>query len=554
MSARSCGLCVVFALAGCLACACSAPAPSSSASEPQGRDFQVSIARLKRDDPNSPAVLSAQLGYAEFLLSKATGPCRERLEQAQEQVGSVDANPKTRVMFPDGWANVADLKYRLHLARAECSAPDRKNELNAAVEAARRAAELYRNVYDYHSMVIMQFDASVALHEIGEEAAARKSLEATLATDREYGFKDDAAENYKLLLTWRGKPAGVEQVDALMQDFPARQVTLKFGWHPAQAHVALENQRECLVDGQIVSTHGAAHFERHIERGAGAGAASDGGRHDGGTGQGGDSARDDGWTVSYSSRLNHYEPGVWPTKESSARPVMVFPPAPLVPAGFKVSATGEFDGVTDSEALAPQALAMTEQLIRGGAPSAPAPSAGAPSSDAAHNMLDDADDTAAANLSPGMLEAAAAEDYQLETAMWIGATLDQGVWYHIDAPLPLPGMPRVVVQSRIDFAFTRWVPCSAGASERSCIEVVMRTTPDKDALDRIVDDFTLPTADGHIDAYTATTAARMVTDPATLLPYEREERVYWYAALDKRRGNTLLQSEHRLSTTSYVER
>ena len=561
MSARSCVLWVLYGLASLLACSCAAPRSAGLTSSPQASDFLESIARLERDDPNSPAVLNAQLGYAEFLLSEATDlPCKERLEQAQEQVGSVAANPKTRVMFPDGWANVAELEYRLHLARAECSTPDRKNELNAAVEAARRAAELYRNVYDYHSMVIMQFDASVALRELGEETAALQGLEATLDMDREYGFKDDAPENYKLLLTWRGQPAGAEQVDALMQDFPKRQVTLKFGWHATRAHIAVESHRECLVDGNVVHSHAAADFERHIS-GSGAdgggdgdtgggGRGKDGGVRDGGTGDSGKNGGvrnggggSGGWTVSYSSRLNHYEPGVWPTMEGSQRPVMVFPPAPLVPAGFKVSAAGEFEGVTDGEALAPQALAMTEQLIR----------AAVPSGDRAHNLVDVADDTAAANLSPGMLEAAAAENYQIETAMWVGATLDQGVWYQIDAPLALPGMPRVVVQNRIDFAFTRRVPCGAGEREKSCIEIVMRTTPDKEALDRIVDDFTLPTADGHIDTYTAQTAVRVVTDPATLLPYEREERTYWYAALDKRKGNTLLQSEHRVSTTRYIK-
>jgi hypothetical protein len=38
---------------------------------------------------------------------------------------------------------------------------------------------------------------------------------------------------------------------------------------------------------------------------------------------------------------------------------------------------------------------------------------------------------------PGMLEAQTIENYQLETAMWIGATLEQGVWYEISAPLSL---------------------------------------------------------------------------------------------------------------------
>ncbi len=483
----------------------------------------AAIASIERTDPGSPAVLNAQVNYAEFLLSGDPSTCAERLEHAQEQLGSVDASPKARVMYPEGWATVADLEYRLHLARAECgSQTDRAEELRTAVAAARRAAHLYRNVFDYHSMVIMQFDASVTLHELGDNAAAIAALEAALDMDREYGFKDDASENYKLLLTWRGEPAADAQVAELMQSFPKRQAILKFGWRASDAQITLESRRDCLLDGQIVSSRAADAFDRHI-------AADNGG----------------GWSVSYSHRLLQYEPGVWPTMRGSQTPPMAFPPALLPEVGFKVTATGEFDLVTDSKEFAPQLAAKTEGLIR----------AAAPSGDHARGIMDQAVETTAAALSPGMLEAAAAENYQLETAMWIGATLDQGVWYAIDAPLYLPGMPRVVAQNRIEFAFTRVVPCTAGAAEPTCVEIVIRAAPDKEALDRVIADFDTQTTLGRIHNYTASIEARIVTDPATLLPLAREERIYWYASLGKGNGkgngNTILQSEHLVSTTGY---
>jgi len=43
---------------------------------------------------------------------------------------------------------------------------------------------------------------------------------------------------------------------------------------------------------------------------------------------------------------------------------------------------------------------------------------------------------------------------------------------------------------------------------------------------------------------------RIVTDPATLLPYAREQRAYWYASLGGHRS--VLQSEHLVSHTSYA--
>ena len=509
MTARALLLCAVTSL---LACACSVPRHQAPTSAPPASDFEATIARIGRTDPGSPALLSAQLAYAEFLLSGALGPCAERFERVQEQLGSVDANPKTRVMFPDGWARATGLEYRLHLARAACgSETDRENELRTAVAAARRAVELYRKAFDYRSMAIMQFDMGSVLHQLGEKAAALAALARALDMDREYGFQDDARENNKLLLTWRGEPAGEAQIAELMQDFPKRRAVLQFGWRASDARITLENHRECLDDGQIVGSRAAATFERRVS-----------------------ADNDGGWSVSYTHHLTRYEPGVWPTMQGSQTPQMVFDPAAPPAADFKVSATGEFEGATDSTAFAARLAAKTEELIR----------AAAPSGDRARSLMSEALEATADTFSPGMLEAATAENYQLETAMWIGATLEQGVWYEISAPLSLPGMPRAVVQHRIEFAFTRMVPCTAGAAAQTCVEMVIRATPDEEALDQVI-------ADVGLTAYTASTEARIVTDPATLLPYAREERVYWYGSRSNGSRDSVLQSEHLVSTTSY---
>jgi tetratricopeptide (TPR) repeat protein len=461
--------------ASLLACACSLPGRQAPASDPRASDFEATIARIGHTDPGSPAVLSAQLAYVEFLLSGAPGPCAERLERAQEQLGSVDANPKARVMFPGGWARVAGLEYRLHLSRAACgSEADHETELRTAVAAARRAVELYCNVFDYRSMVIMQFDLGTVLHRLGENAQALAALEAALDMDREYGFQDDAAENYEVLLTWRGEPAGDAQIAEYMHDFPKRRAILKFGWRSNDAQIALESHRKSLQGGQIAASRAAATFEGHI------------------------TASSDGWSVSYEHRLTRYEPGIWPTMQGPQTPQMVFARAQLPAAGFKVSATGEFEGVAESTAFAARLAARTEELIR----------AGAPSGDQSRSLVDAALRATAATFSPGMLEAAAAENYQLETAMWIGARLEQGAWYEISAPLSLPGVSRIVVQHRIEFAFTRRAPCTAGAAEQACVEIVIRATPDKEALDQVI-------ADTHFTAYTASTEARIVTYPAT---------------------------------------
>jgi hypothetical protein len=361
-------------------------------------------------------------------------------------------------------------------------------------------------------MAIMQVAVSTTLHQRGDNSAALAALETALDMDREYGFEDDARENYARLLTWRGEPAGDAQIAAFIAGFPKRRAVLRFAWHASNARITLENRREYLSDGQTVASRAAATFERHVA------ADSDG-----------------TWSVSHAHRLTQYEPGVWPTMPGSQTPQRAFVPAAPPPADFKVSATGEFEGVTDyTNAFAARLVARTEQLIR----------AAAPAGDRARTLTSEAVQAAATAFSPGMLESATAEDYQLETAMWVGATLEQGVWYEISAALSLPGIREAVVQHRMEFAFTRMVPCTAGAAAQTCVEMVIHATPDEGSLDQMI-------ADAGLGAYTASTEARIVTDPATLLPYAREERRSWYASRGKDGRDSVLGSEHLVSTTTY---
>ena len=524
MSARQLLFCAAISLFACSCATLRSRAPTGTS--PAGQ-FQATISRIQQSEPGSPALLNARLSYAGFLLSSAQGPaCQDRLNRAQEEIGSVAANPETRVMFPAGWPLVAELEYRQHLARAACGgAADSRDELLAAVDAARRAVGLYRGVFDYHSMVIMQFNTAIALHRLGDEAAALAALETALQMDRDYGFEDDARDNYELLLSWRGDPAAAAQVAGLMRDFPRRRVTFKFGWGPSVAWITLDRRRAMLSDGLVVRSRTKAVFQRRI-------AADPSG----------------GWKVSYSQRLGGYEPGVWPDEQvwqatpGSHMPQLVFPPASLPALDFKVSAKGDFAGVTDSKAFATRLTARTDRLIR----------ARTPSGTEGYDAAEDAIETTATAFSPGMLEAGATQGYQLETAMWIGATLEQGVWYEMSAPLSLPRLARFVVPQQIEFAFTRMLPCTAGAPADSCVEVVIHATPDATALNNLLADLGKSFPNDRFLDYMATTDARIVLDPATLVSYAREEQIYWYAALSKRAGETVLASDHLVSTTKYA--
>jgi hypothetical protein len=496
--------CILLAL---LLSSCSTLSTKSPTTQ-QASEFEASIARIQRADPKSPAVLSARLSYAEFLVSTDEGPCLRRLARAQEELNRVAADPEAHVMFPDGWARTADLEYRLHLARADCSGdPGRTAELRAAVEVAHHAAELYDSTFDYHAAVVMQFNTAILLRRLGDAAAADTALESTLAMDRDYGFRDDAQENYKLLLTWRGEGADSTKIAGLMQGFPQRRAILNFAWHPCDAHISFEDDRVSRWDASTSRSHAAASFDRHIGPGA-----------------------NGGWKVLYTQDAAQYEPGVWPTPEALQAAKVVFSPVALPALNFEVSATGEFTGTVDASAFASRLIAHTDALIR----------AQVPVSKHAAALTKEALDVTDVALSSGLLMAEAAENYQLETAMWTGATLDQGVWYQLSAPLSLRGLTRIVLQQQLEFAFTRMVPCTDATAESACVELVVRTTPNRQAVDQLFKN------------YASSTATRIVLDPETLLSYAREDRLYWYVAIGDGRADTVLQSEHFKSTTTFT--
>jgi hypothetical protein len=209
---------------------------------------------------------------------------------------------------------------------------------------------------------------------------------------------------------------------------------------------------------------------------------------------------------------------------------------------FKVSATGGFDGVTDSKSFAARLTARTAALIR----------AGGPTGHDGPAVTKDALETAAEAVSPGILEAETAENHQVQTAMWVGATLEQGVWYAMSAPLLLPGAPVFAVPQRIEFAFTRRVPCTRGAAEERCVEIVVHATPDQTTVNNLLADMGGASPEYRYMDYAASIDARIVVDPATLLPYAREERIYWYLSVGKSAAEKILQSEHLVSTTRYT--
>jgi tetratricopeptide (TPR) repeat protein len=513
-----------FLLAGILA---GAPLPLTAEPEPtaptddqiSAKQFAAAIEGFNALDPQSPDTLNARLAYANFLTKLDSGDCRAHLDEAQAQLDAARTNRALAVVLPAALARVADVEYQLHSARASCGAGTalRDQELHAALEAAQRAVDLYRDEFDAVALVTMQYNVSVAYHSLGDVAAAVAALRVTLDLDREYGFADDAAENYRLLLQWNDEDASPEQVAVRMKDFPQRSATLSFGWYEGDATVRLQSDFAQFAGADFAHFQDSRTARRQVRKGLG------------------------GWRVSYQPDDPHVEFDELPADEqltfasanSLARMLAHF-------HDFRLNRIGDFDEGKADIRFGFHARAAAKAL---------AGDLGGQSTALARRLKAAIGD----ELWPAAIEAQTAEDYNLETGTWIGAALEQGVWYDMTAALFLPFAPQVFMTHKIQFAYSRPVPCLPDASELSCIEIVLRAAPDPTVLKADLDAMTRRShlARGQVPRLWSVTTMRLVTDPKTLWTYRRETQ--WHAYFSNGVSGpdqTLIESERTIVSMS----
>ena len=501
--------------------------PDAPADDISARQIAAAIDSFNALDPQSPDTLNARLAYARFLTKREGGDCRTHLDEAQGQLDAATASRALAVVIPSGLALVADIEYQLHLARASCGAGAavRNQELHAALESAQRAVDLYRDEFDAVSMVTMQFNVAVAYHNLGDGAAAAAALRTTLALDREYGFADDAEDNYELLLQWSNEDAGSEQIAALMKDFPQRSATLSFGWTESTATLTMQSDISQLAGADIVHFRGSRTAQRQVRKGWGT------------------------WLVSHQLGEPQFEFDDLPTGEWLAQPLANSLAGMLAHFhDFRLDRNGDFDQDKADLRFGFRARAAAKALARD-LSALELDSKGDRSTPLARRLKAAVRD----ELLPAAIEGQTAEDYNLEAGTWIGATLEQGVWYDMTAGLFLPLAPRLFVSHKIQFTYSRPVPCLADAAELSCIEIVLRAIPDPDVLKADLDTLARSShrASGHLPRLWSVTTMRLVTDPATLWTYSRETRwhAYWSDGISGP-DKSLFESEKTIESAS----
>jgi tetratricopeptide (TPR) repeat protein len=506
----------LFSIAATALVATVAVASSTSAAsqDMKAADFETAIARLEAGEPQSPQALNARLDYADFLVQATAGDCQQRLAQAQAQLDVVAAHAALDILLPAGTARMAGAEYKIHLARASCAGnPPLKTELQQALTTAQQAVTLYRDALDYPSSVVMQFNVAATYRELGDTSNAVSALQAAIAMDHDYGFRDDAEDNTKLLLTWQGKSATDSEVGALMKDFPARIADLNFHWANTNAAVAITTTDSSLIHGKIIQSRAETELKRQIR------------------------PVPNGWVLSNDPGDSHYTLGDWPADESKWSMLYFLTSALLDIPSIQIGSAGDFSSVPNPQsfgaALANESSARITALMGRGTP---------------------VDDLYTA-FSGDFIQAKAAENYGIQTGTWIGAKLDQGAWYRMSTPLNLPGLGlgHYMVQHNISFAFTRMLPCTAG-SDSICVEIVAHATPAADDLRPVIANVAqqlklLSPARMH---HWSQTDLRLVLDPNTLLPYVTDIKQSWYDALRSDvPGEPVVESIRTVSASTY---
>lgn len=480
--------------------------------------FAAAIEHFNASDPQSPDALDARLAFAAFLARGETGDCRTRLDSAQSQLDLVKANPTLDSVLPAGLARATDVDYQIHSARAACGAAEvRDAELRAALQSAQRAVELYRGAFDAVSMVTMQFNAGVAYHDLGDPAAAVSALQEAIDMDREYGYAEDAEDNYALLLQWKNEDASPEQIAAGMQDFPDRSATLAFGWFPSVSEVNVESDYTQVADGEVLSVHSSRSAQRRVRKGLSS------------------------WGVSFQAAPAHFDLANPPTKDPALQGLATSLAGMLLQFhDFELARNGDFDDSKGGFRFGSRVRADLGELSRDLA------SRGTPAAQLVRSV------SKALGAQHDAIGSLVAESYNFDTGTWIGATLEQGVWYNMMASLSLPLEPQVFVWSEIEFAYTHPVPCRGDDKESACIEIVLHAKPDpavlEDMLKLLARSARLPR--GQSPQLQAITHMRLIVDPITSVTYRRDVRRYSYWSNGAAAPNHALTESEKISMVS----
>ncbi|HSN93096.1 MAG TPA: hypothetical protein VLS93_17830 [Anaeromyxobacteraceae bacterium] len=129
------------------------------------------------------------------------------------------------------------------------------------------------------------------------------------------------------------------------------------------------------------------------------------------------------------------------------------------------------------------------------------------------------------------------ELWNVQAGFWIGADLEVGETYAMQAEAAVPFLPASRARHEVRFSARRRVPCAAREAEPRCVELLLRATPEAAALARGEAEAVAALGPGAgVDAdevreVEAESEALVVAEPSTLVPHRlvwtKRLRVVW---------------------------
>lgn len=465
--------------------------------EDQSKALEQTLERVGKIDTKHPDYLDAQLDYAQLLARNASGDdCAARLPAAEAHFKIANDSVVTPLVLKTARGRMPVVGYYIEMARARCGGDAQKAAaLQAALKYARDGVAGYRASFMYEPMTIMQFNVAQALHDAGDDVQAIKELQAAIDLDRAFGFRADAAENFRTLNEWQKKEITDADVDAFAAAFAPRSVTLKFGWTPTRVEATGTFDNAAFEGGAVRHTRFSLPMTGTIK-----------------------AAGDD---LLYEVKMG--EPKLDASNiGSDAEKKLVGLMARIlgrVPT-LVVSKTGEFKEVRDVEAFAQQMTTEIDTAVK----------QAVPESDPRYPVVKAATDQELKTFATAPnLTAKMQQDYSLVTGIWSGATMEQGAWVTLPLTLSMNGTPQGYIEHAVEASFARRVPCAAGLAPEGCVELVLEAVPTDKAVADVTQKLQV-SGKGKLD-YVAATRLRLVVDPDTLVPYEHETVRFTYLAL-----------------------
>jgi len=415
------------------------------------RQAEAQLKRLLKDGEDRPSVYAARFELVRALRDLNSCETNERIERELAAVAA--------------WVERSEIPVRLspqlvynevgRAARARAGCTDdpalQKSHHQAAVSAFTRASAAARRDHDALNEAITLFNAAQSTDALGDIPGAIELMESACAIDREHALHDNYREDYATLVRLKDAKSGTvtppEDVERHLASLSREKV--RFSFKPVHG----DQQRYRSEMRQVEVAEGRRQ-ERRLEA-----------QYSGAVAVQGD-------IVTISLRPDESKVGGRPAKAIAATSGELTPEdlvARLLaqPLSYTVKTSGEFVGATGLEEVRRVVLEQVDKAFDASTATA--------QRDRARQLVEQL-------LSDAVINQQIASEWTMAVGWWIGAELDLGDWYTLDVDAPQALLPDKTLRYRYVFKVNRRAPCGQWDTKKSCVELIIEGTPDREQL------------------------------------------------------------------------